>query len=781
MTQLGLEFPQYDSRTVQETWKSLKMGRIYPIDSQAVARADQKQPETADDLIEFEIFRRALEIKQRVEEELKSSPVAQIREETRSRIQELFKYRENDDVIKEEDEILKPTQTKFIDRFHETAGNILMGMRTGEGKTLTYMKMVLETLRQNPDKKVIITTPRKYLIDQMIMGCIHRFESLHPLKRHVESSLIIDTPQAVNNRIKSGKINPEEINLAIFDEGAVGAKVQTGNYATFKIFEQLPKNARVIIADGTPINLDYLQEQYKIREVFFEEDPAAIPAIHIPIVEAEETPEHTALYEEFVEILQASFNDLYNAINDANYSKTLNPLREYLKPINEKDIPHIERSEYDAMLKRLFEEAKHSGAEKTHDLMIKASFLAAYMRTQDIFTTIHSKTYSAAIRKIDRLKTNYEDPAQEKSQKTFLRALQIEEIEDYEESPLIKYRAKLKAHTEKNILHPKTAKLITLLKQAKSEGKRTLVLCNEREVAEDLAVECKKAELESLFIHGDTSKKNLTRQKFALNRFTKEDGPNILFATTALVGRGLDLPEIDYAVCYSPTDEEMQVAGRLRKGGTMANLCLGEGDIIKAQKNRRERTKFAQHRIQFMNKTNQQKSEELQKEAQISRFHGTKKIQHYVEDLYATPEHALDKTFSERFLLTHAKAPTFNQRYKQHTVQVALQDRTGAITYYYQFKDEISADKFYESVRNQQIPVIVNGRVKHSKIGDIYLVGTHTEGMFNEGIIPCPEQDADIENLKTPQTPPPPQAPKFQEKPVVNRKKKGPTGQYELF
>ena len=701
-----------------------------------------------------------------IEENDKEATPRRVSKEIRAEISALFGDNKVLSEIPADEVKFRPKQLEFLNFYKNTQGNTLLGLRTGEGKTTTYMHIVLDQLKSDPDKYVVITTPKKLLRAQIIGGCIKKFGTLSSLEDQVldlkedpsksDKKLIIDTPQAVKNMIEQGKLDPDKISLIVMDEGAIGSNSQTGDYDTFNIASSVENNnvTRIIIADGTPIQHDFLEDEFNIKNFFYGEDPRFVPPTHVDLVEVPLNEDHLKIKEVFaVRILKRNYSRFLNFVNDHSCLRELGRLLNDGIELNEgNEIPYMKHNVFQDLQSYLSRKIKGYGAgynEEKIAYMRASSCLAAFHKTQNLYKSLHNEDYRTVIEKINFYREDAKKRTPETTLNTLLKVLLIDNKSKHNMSVLVRFADRLQERVDEGLLHPKEQKIKELLEQIKKEGKKVLIICDHIPTLNSLNFLInQKFGHKAFAIHGGATKKNRSRQQYAIERFNEGES-NILIGTS-VIERGLDLPDLDYVITCSPSRNaatELQVRGRLRKGGTMMVLSNDNYEKNKFFKNRRKSHEFFRERAGAIHRQRLLDLESNEKEAYRSKFHGKKKTEFFTRDLSMTNEDSLNKTFSERFVTMRSQFNPVPDRYRNYVVKIVLGDRSGVVDYYYYFDSRGEAQRVFDQIGQRQEPVIVNGRVKFSRSGNPYLVGHHTPGYFIEGIIECPQEDVPYEEL----------------------------------
>jgi ERCC4-related helicase len=686
---------------------------------------------------------------------------------------------EEGELIEKEDERLRPAQQEFIDLYNQSEGNLCLGSRTGDGKTLTCMKLALEELMKDPFKYVVITTPARFLIKQMKKGCIEKFESLHPLLDktwrgkpqdlqknerefdellgsaqgmnddsflacieteypHLMQRLIIETPQKVQMMFKNGHLNPNDVSLMVFDEGAIGSATQTKEYSTFGIYNYLKKSphTRLIVADGTPMETDFLKKSFDIEHFYFGEDPRFVSPIDSQVVNIPaDDSEYERLGNSLRAILRERYHNLFNFVSE--HQRIFPNIHNSLPSLQAHEIPYLRRADYQSLLKRVFEIKGRTNSNFEQNVCSKcSSYLAAYNQIQELYGRLQTETYQSTSQRIDFFKSKIEEDPYDST------------LSKVMGDDLLLFGEEIEKALEQGALHPKIIELKKLLLKMVNEGKKVLVICNRISSLDVINQMCEKWGIKAGTIQGETTKTNLMRQQFVINQMNK--GEIDVLISSSVAKRGLDLPDLDTVISYSPQDngsDDIQARGRLRQGGEMLTLCINGGERIKARKNQGEQMAFFRKRAAFLEEEKERGLATEHENLLLSKFKGPKD-KFFVKDLLEFNAETMTSVFSERFFLMNVEAPEVNKRFGTVSLRLSLKDKTGVISYYYNFGNNLElANEFFAEYSAKQIPVIVNGRIKKSKAGNIYLTGKHTEGYFQEGIIPCPIEDADLDAL----------------------------------
>ncbi len=640
------------------------------------------------------------------------------------------------------------------------------------------------------DKYELPETTTKEEIKQVLNRMVN--EELNEYFPESNRRLIVNTPQAVESMFKKGLIDPSDVQLLILDEGTVGSIAQTKKYATYRINDLLKEakaNFRTIVADGTPMEIEHITEEFGIKHWAFGEEEVFVAPSEKEILSVKKTEKHEKILKKMEQILVESyslFEEFCNACTSnpetsTDFSEVLD-IAPYMKG---KNANYLKYDDYDLMKRTL---NHRIGEDKYNPDNYEAkSLLEAYHRNQRIYDILQKEGYASAINKI----SEFEQRDPKKSERTRLRSFQTENEKGIKKSNLIKLKKDLESRVKAQELHPKEVALKELLHKINAEGKQALILCNQIETQNRLCALCNNAwGIKTGSMHGGNSKQNQLLQRFVVNRFVEGDFRHIV-ATQQMGERGLDIPEIDYVVCYSPSQNaasQLQARGRLRKGGKLFILAMQGSETGKAFKNERQQAEYFQKREILMDRERMMRSDA---ETDFkSSFSGKKKEDFFAADIQkSNPDTLLNRLVYERFLIKNIIRTSSQQDRKgnvSYYIKLELQDKTGTINYFYNFDNKEDADEKSQQLK-VGMPVIVSGKIrKAKKRGNIYLQGTHTPGYFQEGVIPCPKEDADIENLRYDENLKSEPQPKTQPQPQPENKKEEksfiePDGQQSFF
>lgn len=684
---------------------------------------------------------------------------------------------------------LTPRQARFIARFMESNENIGLGFRTGAGKTRTFLEVAREYLGQNHHQLILISTPLTTIAPQ-IVNEIGRYSSLAPLAnricrekpfaqnetdvdvlerlsiQHEEASqeeflaaaqqklpeygknIIIATPQRISALLKSRAIDPKRVGLLILDEAGVGSKAQTGKFDTFSIVDSLKANGanfRILAADATPTAFAYYQKKFGVAKWDFGEDPL-FTNLHANRIEVlESPPAHEATCKEFVPLLRASYRSMREALARSSIKIAV----ELPPHAQDSSVPYLTHEELDTIGDAIVAQARKAGKKERNEWYRTLDTVIAFRLTQQLLQRLRTSSHYSVAAKIKEYEEEFAQGERKKMHRLRLLLQLREGQKSAEKSPLVTFKKELEAKIHAGEENPKIPKLRELLEKLKAEGKRVLVLCEHLKTA-DYLNHCSQQQwqMRTAVIHGSTGgrAKNAKLQQYVFEGFRRGE-IDAIFATS-VAERGLDMPEIDSVIVYSPArnvETELQCMGRMRKGGTMITLAT-DGDKVKAFTNKKKRNAFIEDRKKYDFDASRESEVLETAECASSKFRGRPKSSFFVEELVRSAGNSLNIAVSERFRIAAIESPRIDREFGGYTVRVVLEDRTGRIPYYYSFQTIEEARQRFSEL-SVGTPVIANGRLVRSSNGKPYLAGRYRAAYFEEGVILCPEQDADMQAL----------------------------------
>ncbi len=213
--------------------------------------------------------------------------------------------------------------------------NSLVVLPTGLGKTVIIAYLTAFRLSKSPKKKIIITTPTKPLVSQTA-SMLRDFLAVepetildvtgetNPEKRtplYQKSSIIVITPQTLENDLLNGRINPDRFSVICFDE----AHRATGEYAYSRILQDIPKSCQIVGFTATPGNSEEavrevianLRSENIVVRYFDSPDVKDYVSIHRPEIVWVDIPNE---YSEVIQVLKGEISNLAKTLKEAGLS-----------------------------------------------------------------------------------------------------------------------------------------------------------------------------------------------------------------------------------------------------------------------------------------------------------------------------------------------------------------------------------------------------------------------------------------------------------------------------
>ena len=448
-------------------------------------------------------------------------------------------------------------------------GNCLIILPTGLGKTKTAILAIAHRLNSFPRSKILFLTVTKPLAEQIyneIKECLDVDEdnialftgSVSPEKRSIlwnTSTIIVSTPQCIENDIINNKINLEDVSLLIADEAHNAVK----DYSYTWVAKQYTKKSRfprIIGLTASPgSDLEKIQEVCK--NLFIEEieirtdkDPDVSPYVHevdIKWVSVELPP-----------IFSEIKKNISNFLNDR-----MGKLRE-LGIIN-RSMNYISKTELLQMQGEL--RGRASTGEKDPSMWTGISILAEIMKIHHAMELLETQGIIPLYRYMERL-------VQESSNTNVKAVKNIVMDANFRMA-----FAKVSKLYEEKVEHPKLIELQKIVeKELKEKDSKIIVFSQFRESGMDItaklnAISNAKA---SLFVgqlkKGETGLSQ-KEQKKVLDDF-REGRFNVLVATS-IAEQGLDIPQVDTVIFYEPIPSAIRQIQRRGRTGRH-----GEGKVI---------------------------------------------------------------------------------------------------------------------------------------------------------------------------------------------------------
>lgn len=447
------------------------------------------------------------------------------------------------------------------------SNSTLIVLPTGLGKTIISLLVIVARLEKF-NGKILILSPTKPLVEQHasffknVMNIpkekIVTFTgSVNPEKRAelwTKATLIISTPQVIENDILTKRINLQDVCHITFDE----AHRAVGNYAYTYIAEKYFENATnphcigITASPGsTDEKINEVCEALHIQSVAVktENDRDVIPYIHkkeIEWVKIDLPAEMVEIKKIFEKIIESRFNKLTELGFPVHNSKF----------INKKDLLGIQ-ARLQAELKNVSDPSAYSAI----------SIVAEIMKVNHAIEILETQGMESLYKYMERLDYEAYSKSGSKASKRLAEDLYMKQA---------LYRVK-KFESE----HPKLkiAQKIVCEQLYNSPNSKIIVFTNYRDTADIVTANFEQNEkIKPVRFVGQSSKykdKGLTqKQQIQIINDFKNGIYNVLIATS-VAEEGLDIPATDLVVFYEPIPSEIRSIQR--KGRTARKH---EGKVI---------------------------------------------------------------------------------------------------------------------------------------------------------------------------------------------------------
>ena len=462
--------------------------------------------------------------------------------------------------------------------------NTLVVLPTGLGKTAIAFLLAAQRLSVYPNSKILMLAPTKPLCEQHLDSFQQHLAlpaekivlftgNVNPEKRAElwkEATLIISTPQGLENDIINHRIKLEEISLLIFDE----AHHATGEYAYVWIaqqYEKIAKSPRILALTASPgSDLEKIKEicaNLKIKkvEVRTEKDPDVKPYIQ-------------NIKKQWVMVeFPAEFKTIQTYLQNSRKAKLLEAQNHGY--CNQADLAKGALLALQGELQK-----KVSSGERDFELLRSISVIAEALKIdhalellecqgikplQIYFKKLEHESLTSKVKAVKNLMLDA----------NFKAAMYLTE-------ELVK----------KDIRHPKLLQLNELLKEVfeKNKTAKIIIFTQFRDSAEAIVQQLNELNLKNHIFVGQAKKNGLgfsqKQQKEILSQFSAGDF-NVLIATS-VAEEGLDIPKVDKVIFYEPVPSAIR---SIQRRGRTGRLEEGEVTILITAKTRDEAYRWSAH------------------------------------------------------------------------------------------------------------------------------------------------------------------------------------------
>jgi len=454
--------------------------------------------------------------------------------------------------------------------------NTLVVLPTSLGKTVVAL-LVMAARLEKAGGKIVMTAPTKPLVEQHYSffsdvltldpsGIVSFSGDVKPeLRQEIwkQATVIIATPQVIENDLLQKRISLEDVTCMIFDE----AHRTTGNYAYTYIAEKYNETAEkplVLAITASPGSssekIEEVCRALSIRNVIVktEDDPDVRPYVHKKEIEwmLLELPEPL---KNIRNNLQRISDDCIRWLTDAGYP----PQSKY-----------ISRTEMLTLQKHLVNEIRTGFADPTAYTALSA--VAELMKIDHAVTMIETQGPAPLAAYLEKLDKEASSSGASRASKRLADDLYFRQT----------YLMALECETE----HPKFKAVRQIVRDqlAEAPGSKIIVFTNFRDTANVVADALSDTEgVSPVRFVGQSSRKNdkgLSRKKQAeiIERF--RDGEFNVLVATSVAEEGLDIPSTDLVLFFEPVPSEIRSiqrkgrTGRFRTGRVIVLVTRGTRD-----------------------------------------------------------------------------------------------------------------------------------------------------------------------------------------------------------
>ncbi len=464
------------------------------------------------------------------------------------------------------------------------ARNTLVVLPTGLGKTALAFLLAAQRLQQYPKSKILMLAPTKPLCEQHVETFRKHLEvdkekivlftgSIKPEKRAElwkEATVVISTPQGMENDVINKRVNLKETSLLIFDE----AHHATGEYAYVWVAQQYEKASsfsRILALTASPGS-----DLEKIKEV--------CANLHIEKVEVR--TEQDADVKPYIQKVKKVWHQI--------------PFPEEFKKI-QKVLKDSRRSKL--LEAKQYGYCKDTEANKTALLGMQGELQRTLSSGVRDFEVMKSISLIAEAMKVDHalelLETQGINPLQQYFQKLQQEALtsKVKAVKnlmlDANFKSAIYYTDDL---VSKGVQHPKIGVLFDLVSQElqRDTKAKIIVFTQFRDSAEQITKHLDAKEVSNHIFFGQAKKNgkgfSQKQQKEILDRFRNNEF-NVLIATS-VAEEGLDIPKVDKVIFYEPVPSAIR---SIQRRGRTGRLEEGEVTILVTTGTRDEGYRWSSH------------------------------------------------------------------------------------------------------------------------------------------------------------------------------------------
>ncbi len=462
--------------------------------------------------------------------------------------------------------------------------NTLVVLPTGLGKTAIALLLAVQRLNHYPQSKILMLAPTKPLCEQHIQTFRKHLEleeskiilftgEISPQKREnlwKEAQIIVSTPQGLENDVINRRVKLEEVSLLVIDE----AHHATGDYPYVWLAKQYDKSSnhtRILALTASP-GSDLESIRIVCNNLCIEKVEVRTEKDH-DVKEYLQPMEMNWVYVE----LPKEANTLLTSLKECKKSK-LNELQKlgYLK--------QNEPSKTDLLLMQGELQKEISAGNPEFETLKSISLLAEALKVDHAIELLETQ----GIRSLHQ----YLSKMQQEALTSKVKAVKNLMIDPHFRSAIFL----CKELVDKNIEHPKLAKLLEILDETMSKNKtaKSIVFTQFRDSAEEILKKITKQGIKGHLFLGQTKKNGLgfsqKQQKEIIEKF-KEGEFNVLVATS-VAEEGLDIPKVEKVIFFEPVPSAIR---SIQRRGRTGRLEEGEVTILVTKGTRDEGYRWSSH------------------------------------------------------------------------------------------------------------------------------------------------------------------------------------------
>jgi ERCC4-related helicase len=459
--------------------------------------------------------------------------------------------------------------------------NTLVVLPTGLGKTAVGFLMAAQRLHQYPKSKILMLAPTKPLCEQHVETFKKHLDvegdkivlftgSVKPDKRAIlwkDATIIVSTPQGLENDTINRRVKLEDVSLLIFDE----AHKATGEYAYVWLaerYDKVSRFSRILALTASPgSDMEKIKEvctNLKIEKVEVRTD-----------TDPDVKPYTQPIKKNWIKIdFPDNFKKIQSYLKDCRKSKLLEA----------NDLANPEMNKTDLLKLQGELQRRLSSGERDYEMMRTVSLVAEALKVDhalELLETQGIKPLQTYFSKIQR------EALTSKVKATKNLAIDANfRSAGYLTDELVR----------NDVEHPKLLKLQEIVKETiKNDNKAKLIVFTQfRDSAEEIIKKIEEIKVSGNIFFGQAKKNGVgfsqKKQKEILDKFRSGEF-NVLVATS-VAEEGLDIPKVNKVIFYEPIPSAIR---SIQRSGRTGRLEKGEVTILVTSNTRDEGYRWSAH------------------------------------------------------------------------------------------------------------------------------------------------------------------------------------------